>query len=316
VANVGIHDNFFELGGDSLLAARLVSRIRKTMTTKISLMTMFQSPSVRQLAQRLDENADVDLFDAVLPLRSQGTLRPLFCLPPAWGLSWCYAGFVTHIEGDRPIYGLQVAHLFRGKALPQSIDEIATDFIARIRKIQPEGPYNLLGWSLGGLTAYTVASYLQKVGQNVSFLALVDPEIPRGSPPPVDHQAVLSNLLDRLHLETPAGPLAIATTTKLINCAWPILNEEHLAATIESFMTSEPIAATFTPTPFDGDLLFFASTIDRRDRLEPIVAWAPHVRGRIDVHWIDCLHDHMLRGENMVQIAKILAVELDKIRDE
>ncbi|HEV2636492.1 MAG TPA: amino acid adenylation domain-containing protein [Actinocrinis sp.] len=185
--SVGIDEGFFDLGGHSLLATRLISRVRETLGARLAIRTLFEAPTVAALAVRLGEQDERDAFDPVLPLRSGGDLPPLFCFHPAGGFGWSYAGLLRHLPG-RPVYALQADGLTRpvdqeadgagrpaGRpGLPGSVDEVADAYLARIREIQPAGPYHLLGWSFGGLVAHTVAARLQDSGEEVGLLALLD----------------------------------------------------------------------------------------------------------------------------------------------
>src|SRR5439155_606703 len=78
------------------------------------------------------------------------------------------------IHAERGIYCLQAAGVRQEAPLPMSIVEIAEDYIALIRKLQPKGPYNLLGWSFGGIVAHFAACLLQRKGEDVSMLAVLD----------------------------------------------------------------------------------------------------------------------------------------------
>ncbi|HET9258096.1 MAG TPA: thioesterase domain-containing protein [Pseudonocardiaceae bacterium] len=96
------------------------------------------------LAQLLDTGAQRDAFDALLPLRAQGIHPPLFCIHPAGGLSWCYAGLLRHLSPDYPVYGLQAPALARPDTFPDTLEAMAADYAARIRTMQPAGPYHWL----------------------------------------------------------------------------------------------------------------------------------------------------------------------------
>src|SRR5262249_21609236 len=98
----------------------------------------------------------------------------LFCVHPAIGLSWSYSRLITHIRSDYPIYGLQARNLASEDAFPQSVEQMATDYLKIVREIQPFGPYNLLGWSFGGLVAHSMATQLQLESDQVSLLTLLD----------------------------------------------------------------------------------------------------------------------------------------------
>lgn len=104
---VGIDDRFFDLGGHSLLAVHLMSRIREAMGAELSIGTLFEAPTVASLAERLESGTGTSALDVLLPLRTAGEETPLFCVHPAGGLSWCYAGLMSSLEADYPIYGLQ-----------------------------------------------------------------------------------------------------------------------------------------------------------------------------------------------------------------
>src|SRR6185312_2111532 len=105
------------------------------------------------------------------------------------GFSWPYSKLIRHIPADHPIYGLQARNLTQRARRPRSIDEMAEDYVSLIRKIQPSGPYNLLGWSFGGLVAHAVATQLQESGEQVALLALLDSY-------PVQHDSLRAALDD------------------------------------------------------------------------------------------------------------------------
>ncbi|HET6706752.1 amino acid adenylation domain-containing protein, partial [Amycolatopsis sp.] len=146
VPSAGVDDDFFHLGGHSLTATRLVSRIRATLGVELGVRALFERPTVAGLAERLDHaEARDSAFDPVLPLRTGGDLPPLFCVHPVGALSWSYVGLLPHLDPRRPVYGLQARGLAGDEPLPASLEEMAADYLGRLREIQPAGPYHLLG---------------------------------------------------------------------------------------------------------------------------------------------------------------------------
>ncbi|MFF8391796.1 AMP-binding protein, partial [Cellulosimicrobium funkei] len=124
---VGIDDNFFDLGGHSLLATRLISRVQATFGVKHTIRTLFEAPTVAELAGRLNSDDVGEALETVLPLRPEGSRTPLFCVHPAGGLSWCYSGLMSGLHTDYPIYGLQARGISGDEPRPTSLTEMAAD---------------------------------------------------------------------------------------------------------------------------------------------------------------------------------------------
>ncbi|KAF9944136.1 hypothetical protein BGZ72_002771, partial [Mortierella alpina] len=176
IERVGRNDGFFAMGGYSLLAVRMISRVRTMLGLDLSLRTLFEAPTIAELAPRLitTEVTHDESYDVLLPIKPQGTRPPLFCVHPGTGLSWCYTGLSTHLDADQPLYGLQARGLIDNGKMASTLDEMTFDYVDQIRRIQPHGPYHLLGYSFGGLVAHTMASYLEKQGEQVALVALMD----------------------------------------------------------------------------------------------------------------------------------------------
>ncbi|MFJ3633112.1 amino acid adenylation domain-containing protein [Streptomyces sp. NPDC090112] len=271
VPSVSVDDNFFELGGHSLLATRLISRIRATLHTELPLATLFQHPTVAGLTPHLDTTTTGHATGILLPLRREGTLPPLFCIHPGAGPSWCYAPLLPYVDPDRPVYGIQTPALTDPDFAPESVEELAHRYLLHLRRVQPDGPYHLLGWSFGGLVAHAIATALRAAGEEVAFLSVVDgypaeafPEAPRPEAAGTTEDEGLTAVL-------------AATDPEL----WPALRR--------GFAHHLRVARTYRPQRFAGDMLLVSAAHDGPwRRLHE--AWDPYVSGTCTTARVPCGH--------------------------
>nr|WSZ19645.1 amino acid adenylation domain-containing protein [Streptomyces canus] len=314
-SRVGVHDSFFDLGGHSLLTPRLTARIRTDLGAALPLRAVFDTPTVAGLARRLRGGTPgAAPLDAVLPLRTRGDKEPLFCLPPASGLAWGFAGLARHLDPERPLYGLQSRGLIPGHPRTDSLRATVADHLARIREIQPEGPYHLLGYSMGGLVAYEVAVTLQKQGHDVALLAMLDAFpgvwIDQGARA-TDRPALLRSLLGILGRARPddTEPLTDAGFAELVRRVPDMtasLDDAELAALVEVTAGNRLLMEEFAPTSYRGDLLFFTAAQDPDTHPERHRAWQPYVDGRVDNHDLPCVHGEMTRPGPLERIGAVL----------
>jgi thioesterase domain-containing protein len=178
ISNLCVTDNFFDMGGHSLLITRMLSEIEAKWDTNMPINILFEAPTIRQLATFLRSEDPNASRQTVVPFRKEGLQPPVFCVPGSRG-NLLFAHRFVHHWGDRdhPIYGLQEPLDSDGK-LPTSIPEIAAYYIRQIKTVQSEGPYHLVGYSIGGLIAYEMAQQLRRQGQEVALLGLLDPVPP------------------------------------------------------------------------------------------------------------------------------------------
>ncbi|KAF9394391.1 hypothetical protein CPC16_011446, partial [Podila verticillata] len=297
------HDNFFDLGGHSLLAMRLISRIYASLNIGITIRTLFEAPSVAELAQRLlmPDGIQENAFAVLLPLQPKGTRPPLFCIHPGGGLSWSYIGLSRHLGADQPVYGLQDRGFDGTVPLAETIDAMASDYIEHIRRIQPNGPYHLLGWSFGGYVAHSMATQLEQQGESVALLALLDSDPDPGS------------LSDKRELDRDA--IYAQADARYGDEMISAMDEQRWENAYKVMQNHRRIRRMFAPSTYSGNALFFRATIaeDESHTLVSADAWNPYVLGSIAVYDIPCKHGDMNQPEPTAEIGRILARKLEEL---
>ncbi|WP_437277985.1 amino acid adenylation domain-containing protein [Sorangium sp. So ce375] len=168
---VGVEDDFFDLGGHSLMAIPLMHRIQQAFGGSLSLMAIFEAPTVAGLARLLDAGRPAS---SVVELRAGGSRPPLFCVDPTGHHVAAYQGLADALGEGRPALGLDLGPALAREAGAVSIRRIAEHLAREIRERQARGPYRLLGWSLGGVLALAIARALEEQGEPVAFLGILD----------------------------------------------------------------------------------------------------------------------------------------------
>ena len=327
VEQVTIDDNFFELGGHSLLATRLISRVRTVLDVELGIRALFDAPTVAGLVERLDTADPDDSFRVLLPLRTTGTAAPLFCVHPLGSLAWAYEGLADRLGPDIPVYGLQGRGLLEPQRRPESVAEMAADYVARIRAVQPSGPYRLLGWSFGGNVAHEMAVQLEEQGEQVSLLALVDAGAkytvgPDGSV--VEHET-LETLLqslgykagdvvgDAFGTDAGAGRLVRADVIEFLRGAradWREGDEARIDALVEAARNNERILGAFTPRRSAARVLYFAADPAGSGDGTAADRWLPYAGGGVVRHTVPYEHDAMMSPGSLSSIVPVVAAAL------
>jgi amino acid adenylation domain-containing protein len=285
---VGPDDGFFALGGHSLLGARLVLRLRSALGVQLALRDLFEAPTPAGLAARIEAGGSAGGLGAFISLRRGGRRPGVFCVHPITGLSWCYARLAGFLPEDRPIYGLQSPRLSGAVAPARDVTELAAQYAAWIKAVQPEGPYHLLGWSFGGLVAHELAVQLQHGGAEVGTLTFLDAHLSGSDAHEVTHAEDKRALLRSYGLG-------------LVE-----LGDDVVESVYDAMADHKRLEAGFEPKVYEGEALFFSAARGRSPRWRGAEQWQPFVRGALIEHAVPCRHLEMTQTRSMALIARVL----------
>ncbi|MFE7558196.1 amino acid adenylation domain-containing protein [Kitasatospora sp. NPDC057500] len=311
---------FFDLGGDSIMSIQLLSRLRRVglVLTAQDVLEHRTVGALARVARETDttagrwrvsrETSERTGSEVLLPLRESGDEAPLFCVHAAAGFSWGYAGLTSPLGTDRPVYGLQARGLDGTDVLPASLREMAADYLDQVRSVQPTGPYHLLGWSFGGVVAHEMAVQLERSGESVETLAMLD-AYPAGAgtaattataeaaPPSTAGRDVLALLLEFFGYDPSRWAGESLTYPRFLEIArvpegaLASFDERRIAALTRIITNNVRLAHLHRPLPFDGNAVLFTA----RDHSPEagFDQWQPLVTGKLDVLPVDCTHKEM-----------------------
>jgi amino acid adenylation domain-containing protein len=317
---VGVTDDFFQLGGTSLIAARLMQTVATTYQKELPLAVLIRAGTVEKFAAELD--AQQPEWSPVVPMRAGGARTALFCIHPGGGNVLGYKEFVDLLSPEQPVYGIQAYGVIEGQEPHDDIPAMAAEYVTQMRKVQPQGPYQLGGESFGGLVAYEMACQLQDAGERVSFLFLGDTwrvNLP-GFSATRFRLACLTyplTLGPRQWLDLFRRKVLRRASGKVYARRYTFANDLHRRNSEAHRRATD----NFKPRRFRGDVVFFRAQDygHEQGRLEhylgaPTMGWERVVDGKVEVHWLPDEHYEMMHGKNAAGFAATLQRCIDVSR--
>ncbi|WP_139329504.1 non-ribosomal peptide synthetase, partial [Mycobacterium sp. IS-2888] len=179
---VGVDESFFDLGGDSLLAMRVIASINKSLNAGVSVRTLFEAPTVAQLAPRIGAGGD-----GLEPLVA-GERPAVVPLSFAQNRLW----FLDQLQGPSPIYNMAVALRLRGRLDADALGAALADVVARHESLRTvfaahDGiPQQIVlpveridfGWEVIDATGWPESRLREAIGTSVQYTFDLAGEIP------------------------------------------------------------------------------------------------------------------------------------------
>jgi thioesterase domain-containing protein len=319
---VGRRDNFFDLGGRSLLAIRLLSKIRPSFKTDLPLSTVFHSPTIAALAQSLNKRGAPSEWFSLIPIQQGGSRPPLF------GVEIVGVEFFRLIGADQPVYNFRFgAGSPAGSILElPMIEALAAHYIEELRTVQPNGPYFLIGYSWGGLVAYEIAQQLTASGEIVELVALVDTLLPNSYGQSFGDRAVRiisyspSKFFQRLKykLTTKLNKESIKYKLTLAFKKW-IHGATYYRPDSFDVETIYTVMRAYRRTAYSGKVIFFKAmenpTLPEGFHAASEIQWKGLVGQGLEIEQVSCDHATIMKGRNVAQIVDKIRAAMDRAID-
>lgn len=316
VEPIGVDDDFVDLGGHSSLAVAMATRLEREFARRLSLAALLEKPTVAHLACLLRQRLPAADENVLAPIRSHGSKRPLFCVHPAGGTVMCYLELARHLDADLPIYGLQAQGIDGDLAPLETVAEMAACYVRAMKRVQPTGPYQLCGWSTGGVIAFEMAGQLEAAGDDVSLLALLDAAIPRAGEN-FDEKDIamllgmlfpgenLAELQERTGDEQLEAFRHRAERAALLAAGAPAGQAARIYSVFQANMQA---VAEYRPGAYQQPLTIIRAAQQATPmHADPLLGWGACASGDVEVRAVDCSHLDMLQQPAVQAVAQALA---------
>ncbi|MGN0062687.1 MAG: amino acid adenylation domain-containing protein [Nocardioides sp.] len=317
-------DDFFDLGGDSLRVLRLLGEVEAVTGDRIELRDVFAAPSPRALVGHLqDRGGNGEEFDEVLTLRTaEGSARsPLFLLPPAGGLGWCYLGLLAGLPLDQPVHVVQAPGIETGRPEPVAdLAALAARQLRAVRRVVGAGAFHVAGWSLGGMAAHEVAAIARAEGQEVGAVVLLDAypaDQWRHLGEPSEQEALvgvlrLGGVPDGAVGSVPLDRASVIERLRTGGSALAQLPEAVLGGCLASVVEAARIVRTSHHRRLRGDVSVVVASAPRPETHLDATGWEAWTDGEVRQVAVPTTHGELVRQPYARRVAEVLAEAMDR----
>ncbi|MGI5422217.1 condensation domain-containing protein [Actinomadura luteofluorescens] len=319
VTPIGAHDEFFDLGGSSMPGMLVVDRLSKLTGRSVTLHDLYATRTVEALADwiRSSETTSADP-QFVVELQPGGPRPPLFFLHAVLGELYHYFELAGALGTGRALYGVQNDGFFHGGADPGvlTMEQMADRYAEEVRRVHPEGPYHLCGFSGAGRFALAVANSLHAAGDRVGTVVLLDTAPLTDAPPDPDLAFILAGWLlfsppedDLRGLDRQAQLHRVLEAGKRAGDLPPEVEPAEFASFCRRLELNARAVSAYRPS-YPGTVTLLTQK-DRADR-DLAVEWARFPIGGLKVEDIDAgSHLEFVYGPAVPEVARRLEACLD-----
>lgn len=199
VASVGRTDDFYALGGDSLAAEEMLARVEAEFGVSLLASDFTRATALGEFAGLLNRTSRAEQAPrwpgTVVQMRRGTTGRTVFCIAGAAQSSVAFLPFTALLDTDDAVVVLQTRGFERRAPAQWSFGAMVRTRMAAIRRVQPVGPYVVVGHSLGAMLALEVGRLLEQQGEQVLGVIL-DPIFERRAATGMNSRSFVDFMVD------------------------------------------------------------------------------------------------------------------------
>lgn len=332
IKNIGTTDNFFELGGHSIVAVQIMVDIEKMTGQRLPIAILFEYPTIRQLAQWIDDTDKKTTWKSLVRIKAGGNKMPVYLVHGVGLNLLVFNGLAKHLDAEQPVYGLQSLGLNGTEEQLDTVEEIAAHYNSEILEQNPDGPYAVIGYSLGGHIAFEMVKQLEALGKKVKLLGMMDTNLK-----PSDGDTKAEKIGAKIKRQFPKALFLLrsfiddpGSTVAYQGMIMKLKVQEALAKlglykmqpaddNIPDYMNRlveklQHAVSRYNETPYNGRIFLFKAKRRVYFVDEPkYLGWKNYATKGVVVNEVPGDHKDMLLPPNVKQFAKILQRVLDEV---
>lgn len=323
---IDIGDNFFDLGGYSLTAAKLVKAVEIEYGLKFSIADLFKAPTVSEFLKLIEKKPLKKQRRSLVELKDGLSSSGLFCIHGYTGEVYGFLDLAKTFSTSRPVYGLQALGLDGKEPFQTSVEDMAKLYVDEMFEVQADGPYHLLGHSLGGWIAYAVAQEIKRRGKAVGCLGLLDTHVSPAMPWIFKLPETLEHLCERsvhhakVFKTIPSGERFAYLCDRLkwfrVHFFGAEISEamrgefEEKSGKPENYYYFADVGNRYLPEKYDGDVDLF---VGEDSKSYHTWFWNYLIKGKLRIHKTPGNHNEIIDGDHAQEFVDLYEKILSSI---
>ena len=319
---ISMNDSFFEIGGNSLSLLRAINELKKAGLT-VTIKQFYEYKTLKEICQNNDKRS----HDTLVKLNdNQSKKTPLYFLHPMGGRVDCYKEIAEYLTEICPVYGVQAPFIFNQDFQFDNLKQLAGFYAQDIIKNQPNGPYRLAGWSVGGLMAQQIIDILHDSGRQVEYFIGIDSfmsmpahddksqpgSLKRAVEFASKHKPLNDNYFPKNMNEKPFSEQLSIAADLLLEEGSEYISKEQLMQGLKFGTYFFQAEVSLSPVTVNGKTtLIIASENDQKDIL--INEWQQYVIPEASHIEVKGEHSRLMEGESIRLIKEILMGDLKNL---